>query len=70
MSHIVTVETEVRDAAAVRAACQRLGLAAPEQGTVKLFSGEATGLAVKLPDWPARLPPASRTARLSWSCRQ
>ena len=24
---------------------------APEQGTVKLFSGEATGLAVKLPDW-------------------
>ena len=51
MSHIVTIKTEVRDAAAVRAACQRLGLAAPTQGTVKLFSGEATGLAVKLPDW-------------------
>ena len=51
MSHIVTVKTEVRDAAAVRAACQRLGLAEPIQGTVKLFSGEATGLAVQLPDW-------------------
>ena len=51
MSHIVTVTTEVRDAAAVRAACQRLGLAEPTHGTVKLFSGEATGLAVQLPDW-------------------
>ena len=51
MSHLVTVKTEVRDASAVRAACQRLGLAQPVQGTVKLFSGEATGLAVQLPDW-------------------
>ena len=51
MSHIVTVKTEVRDAAAVRAACQRLGLPAPVQGTVKLFSGEAAGLAVQLPEW-------------------
>ncbi|NQT40154.1 MAG: DUF1257 domain-containing protein [Planctomycetes bacterium] len=51
MSHIATIKTQVRDAAAVRAACRRLGLPAPEQGTVKLFSGEATGLAVQLPDW-------------------
>ena len=51
MSHIVTVKTEIRDAAAVRAACRRLGLAEPVQRTVKLFSGEATGLAVQLPDW-------------------
>ena len=51
MSHIVTIKTEVRNAAAVRAACQRLGLAAPVQGTTKLFSGEVTGLAVQLPDW-------------------
>lgn len=51
MSHIVQVQTEVRDAAAVRAACQRLGLAEPVQGKTKLFSGEATGLAVQLPDW-------------------
>jgi hypothetical protein len=26
-------------------------LAAPVQGTAKLFSGDATGLIVKLPDW-------------------
>ena len=51
MSHVVTVKTEIRDTAAVRAACQRLGLAQPVQGTTKLFSGEATGLAVQLPDW-------------------
>jgi hypothetical protein len=51
MSHIVTIKTEIRDATAVRAACQRLGLPAPVQGVTKLFSGEATGLAVQLPDW-------------------
>ena len=51
MSHVVSIKTEVRDAAAVRAACQRLGLAEPVQGTTKLFSGEVSGLAVQLPDW-------------------
>jgi hypothetical protein len=51
MSHIVTVKTELKDAAAIRAACQRLGLPAPVQGTTKLFSGEVTGLAVQLPEW-------------------
>ncbi len=51
MSHIVQIQTQVRDAAAVRAACQRLNLPAPVQGKVKLFSGEVEGLAVQLPDW-------------------
>jgi hypothetical protein len=51
MSHIVTITTEVRDAAAVRTACQRLNLPEPVQGEVELFSGKASGLAVKLPDW-------------------
>jgi hypothetical protein len=51
VSHIVNIKSEIRDAAAVRAACRRLGLAEPVHGTVKLFSGEATGLAVQLPDW-------------------
>ena len=51
MSHIVSIQTEVRDAAAVRAACHRLGLAEPVEGKTRLFSGEVTGLAVKLPDW-------------------
>lgn len=51
MSHIVEIQTQVKDAAAVRAACQRLGLAAPVERTIKLFSGEVTGLAIQLPDW-------------------
>ena len=51
MSHIVTIKTEVRDHAAVVAACRRLALPEPVQGTAQLFSGEATGLLVQLPGW-------------------
>jgi hypothetical protein len=51
LSHIVEIQTEVRDAAAVRAACSRLGLADPVEETTRLFSGEATGLAVQLKGW-------------------
>ena len=51
MSHIVTVKSQLRDPAGVSAACHRLGLSAPVHKTVKLYSGEATGLAVQLPDW-------------------
>lgn len=51
MSHIVQIKTQVRDPAAVRAACGRLGLPQPVEGTVPLFSGQATGLAVHLPGW-------------------
>ena len=51
MSHIVTIATKVRDPAAVRAACQRLGLDQPAEGTAQLFSGEASGLVVQLKDW-------------------
>src|SRR5690606_1605931 len=36
MSHIVTIQTEVRDLAAVRAACKRLELDEPKTGTAKL----------------------------------
>ena len=51
MSHVVEIQTQVKDSAAVRAACQRLKLEQPSHGTAKLFSGDATGLIVKLPDW-------------------
>ncbi|HEV3146956.1 MAG TPA: hypothetical protein VGZ47_23915 [Gemmataceae bacterium] len=51
MSHIVSIHCKIHDPAAVAAACARLGLAAPVQGTGKLFSGEAQGLIVQLPDW-------------------
>lgn len=51
MSHIVQIQTQVRDLAAVHAAAQRLGLAAPVEGTARLYSGEASGLIVQLPGW-------------------
>ena len=51
MSHLVTIQTKLHDASAVAAACQRLNLTAPVQGTASLFSGEATGLLVQLPGW-------------------
>lgn len=51
MSHIVRIKTEVRDAAALRTACRRLGLEEPRHETVQLFSGEATGQVVQLPGW-------------------
>ena len=51
MSHIVEIRTEVRDAAGVRAACQRLQLAPPVQGSHRLFAEEVSGLGVRLPGW-------------------
>lgn len=48
---MVEIKTQVRDAAAVAAACQRLGLAPPAQKTVRLYSSTETGLAVELPGW-------------------
>src|SRR5262249_29862641 len=65
MSHIVTLETRLHDPVALAAACQRLGLPAPTQGTAQLFSGEATGLVVQLPGWqdPVVLDPLTGVVR-------
>jgi hypothetical protein len=51
LSHIVSLSTKIRDSVAVTAACQKLGLPQPIQGTAKLFSGEASGLLVQFPGW-------------------
>jgi hypothetical protein len=51
ISHIVSIKTEVRDAAAVQAACRRLQLAEPISGEHKLFTSTATGLGIRLPGW-------------------
>jgi hypothetical protein len=51
MSHIVTIKTQIRDAAALAAACARLALPPPEHGTAQLFSSPATGQIVRLPGW-------------------
>jgi hypothetical protein len=65
VSHIVSIQTEVRDPVAVAGACRRLGLSEPVHGTASLFSGEATGLLVKLPGWlyPVCIDTASGTVK-------
>jgi len=60
MSHIVILKARLTDATAVAAACKRLGLAEPVQGTARLFGGEASGLLVRLPGW--RYPAVVDTA--------
>jgi hypothetical protein len=51
LSHIVSIQTQIKDPAALAAACRRLGLAPPTQGKALIFSTEAEGLLVQLPDW-------------------
>jgi len=51
LSHVVTIKTEVRDHVAVSAACRRLELPPPRVGSAQLFSGQVSGLIVRLPDW-------------------
>src|SRR5262249_45118361 len=53
------------DPAAIAAACQRLELPQPVQGTAQLYSGAATGLLVQLPGWeyPAVIDPGSGVVR-------
>ncbi len=51
MSHVVSINTQIRDPVAIAAACRRLGLAEPVHGTAELFSGQATGLLLRLPGW-------------------
>ena len=51
MSHIVTIQAELRDPAAIRAACERLRWPPPAQGEATLFSGKASGWLVRPPGW-------------------
>ena len=52
MSHIATVQTEIKSLRALRAACKRLKLGDPKHGKHHLSAGQtATGYAVQLPGW-------------------
>lgn len=51
MSHIVEIQTQVRDSVAVEAACQRLQWPPPQEGVHQLFRRSETGLGVRLPEW-------------------
>jgi hypothetical protein len=65
VSHVVTIQTKVHDPHAVAAACRRLNLAPPLQGTANLYSGEAEGLVVQFPRWqyPAVIDPLTGAVR-------
>ena len=66
MSHIVEIKTEVRDEAAVKAACVRLQIPTPEHKTVRLFSATATGLCVQLPGWSYPVVANLQTGQLQY----
>ena len=51
MSHIVEIQTEVRNPVAVSLACDRLRLPKPKLGTFEVFTKEVTGMGVELPGW-------------------
>lgn len=51
MSHIVTIQVEIRDLDAIRSTCRRLNLKEPVQGKATLFETELKGILVELPDW-------------------
>lgn len=59
MSHVVKIETKIRDVNAIRQACLRLQLAAPVQGKHELYSSTEIGWAVRLTDW--RYPVVCKT---------
>jgi hypothetical protein len=66
MSHVVQIQARVQDPAALAAACRRLGLTEPIQGTAQLYSGEATGLLVQLPGWQYPVVIDTRTGTIQY----
>ena len=64
MSHIVEIKTEVRDEAAVQAACSRLHLPRATRGTFQLYSTEETGLGIELPHWKYPVVADTETGQL------
>jgi len=51
VSHVVQIQTQVRDPAAIGLACQRLELPAPVEGTFQLYTAKESGLGVQLRGW-------------------
>ena len=66
MSHVVEIKTEIRDEAAVKAACVRLKIPTPEHKNVRLFSATATGLCIQLPGWSYPVVADLQTGQLSY----
>ncbi len=62
MSHIVTISTEVRDPAAVAAACRRLGLPAPGTAPPRSSAARPPGCSSGCPAGPTRSSPTPTAA--------
>ena len=59
VSHVVQIQTQVRDPATIAAACRRRQLPPPINGTHQLFTSTVSGWGVQLPDW--RFPVVCQT---------
>ena len=66
MSHVVRIQTKVRDRAAVTAACARLRISPPEAGEFNLYTSRAAGFAVRLTGWRYPLLCQSETGELAY----
>lgn len=66
MSHIVQIQTEIRDPLAIRTACKRLKLPPPVHGEFQLFNSTATGWAVRLRNWRYPVVCDVKTAKLAF----
>ncbi len=66
MSHIVSIRTQIRDRAAVEAACSRLHWPPPVVGTHKLFTKTVVGLGVRAPRWQYPIVCDLTTGELSY----
>ena len=74
MSHTVTIQAELKDPAALEAACRRLNLPLPTRGKVQLFDRIVEGTGIQLDAWRSYiyLTPQSRfsstTSAASGAC--
>ncbi len=66
MSHVVTIQTEVRDVTAIRQATRRLQLPEPTYGEVRLFNDRKRGWAIQLRDWRYPVVADVATGRLDY----
>ena len=66
MSHIVHIQTEVRDPIAISSACTRLSLPQPVQGEHQLFTKRVAGLGIQLPRWQYPVVCQTETGQLQY----
>lgn len=66
MSHIATIETEIRDPGAIAAACQRIGAKALGVSTFDVFGVQTAGFGVQLNGWTFPVVCNTKTGAVSY----